>query len=148
MEENWILRAGSQDFARLVDYRDQYQPGARRFDVGERTNFELTPVAIAALEQILEWQVARIAAALAVRTAQIARRATELGLAPIPDHERGPHMLGVRLPASVREHIVPALAEHGCFAAVRGSSLRIAPHLHTIDDDVERLDRALTGSLA
>ena len=148
LEENWILRAGSQDFARLVDYRDQYQPGARRFDVGERTKFELTPMAIAALEQILEWQVPRIAAALAVRTAQIARRATEIGLTPIPDHERGPHMLGVRLPASVRERIVPALAEHGCFAAVRGSSLRIAPHLHTIDDDVERLDRALTGSLA
>ena len=54
LEENWILRAGSEDFARLVDYRDDYQPGARRFDVGQRTKFELTPMAIAALEQILE----------------------------------------------------------------------------------------------
>jgi len=41
LEENWILRAGSEDFARLVDYRDEYQPGARRFDVGQRTKFEL-----------------------------------------------------------------------------------------------------------
>ncbi len=37
LEENWILRSGSEDFARLVDYRDEYQPGARRFDVGQRT---------------------------------------------------------------------------------------------------------------
>ena len=76
LEQNWILRAGSEDFARLVDYRDEYQPGARRFDVGQRTKFELTPMAIAALEQVLDWQVPRIAAALATRTAEIARRAT------------------------------------------------------------------------
>ena len=29
IEQNWIARAGSEDFARLVDYRDDYQPGAR-----------------------------------------------------------------------------------------------------------------------
>ena len=57
LEENWILRAGSEDFARLVDYRDEYQPGARRFDAGARTKFELTPMAIAALEQLLEWEI-------------------------------------------------------------------------------------------
>ncbi len=57
LEENWILRAGSEDFAALVDYRDEYQPGARRFDVGQRTNFEATPMAIAALEQLLAWGI-------------------------------------------------------------------------------------------
>jgi len=148
LEENWILRAGSEDFARLVDYRDEYQPGARRFDVGQRTKFELTPMAIAALEQVLDWQVPRIAAALAVRTAQIATRAQELGLAPLPAGERGPHLLGVRLPDAARERVVPALAEENCFTAVRGASLRIAPHLHITDEDVGRLDRALTSALA
>ena len=52
IEQNWIARAGSEDFARLVDYRDEYQPGARRFDVGQRTEFELVPMAVAALEQL------------------------------------------------------------------------------------------------
>src|SRR5437879_1100783 len=33
LEENWINRAGSEDFARLVDYRDEYRDGARRYDV-------------------------------------------------------------------------------------------------------------------
>ena len=37
LEQNWILRADSEDFARLVDYRDELQPGARRYDVGQRT---------------------------------------------------------------------------------------------------------------
>jgi len=146
LEENWILREGSEDFARLVDYRDEYQPGARRFDVGERTKFELTPMAIAALEQLLEWQVPRVAATLAALTDRIARRASDLEFEPLRAEERGPHMLGVRLPEAIRGHVLPALAEANCYAAVRGGSLRIAPHLHTTDEDVERLFDALASS--
>ena len=101
LEENWILRAGSEDFARLVDYRDEYQPGARRFDVGQRTKFELLPMAIAALEQIVDWRVSCVAGTLAERTSAIARGAAGLGLDAIPDEQRGPHMLGVRLPDRV-----------------------------------------------
>ena len=143
LEQNWIVRAGSEDFAGLVDYRDEYQPGARRFDVGGRTKFELTPMAIAALEQIAEWEVPRIAATLTLRTSEIARRAAGLGLDPVPDEDRGPHMLGLRLPESARDGVLSALKARNCFAALRGSSLRVAPHLHTTDEDVERLFEGL-----
>ncbi len=147
LEENWIARAGSEDFARLVDYRDEYQPGARRFDVGQRTKFELTPMAIAALEQIVEWQVPRVAATLAVRTSELARRATELGLRPMPDEQRGPHLPGARLSEQAGARALSALAERNCFAAMRGTSLRISPHLHTTDEDVERLFDGLAHAI-
>lgn len=147
LEENWIARAGSEDFAGLVDYRDEYQPGARRFDVGQRTKFELTPMAIAALEQVLAWQVQRIAATLAARTSDIARRAAALGLEPLPDAQRAPHMLGVRFPEPIRAGVLPALADANCFAAFRSTSLRISPHLHIGDGDVERLLAALAGAM-
>jgi selenocysteine lyase/cysteine desulfurase len=52
LEQNWIARAGSEDFARLIDYQEAYHPGARRFDVGERSNFALMPAAIAAMVQV------------------------------------------------------------------------------------------------
>jgi selenocysteine lyase/cysteine desulfurase len=143
IEQNWIAREGSEDFARLVDYRDQYQPGARRFDVGQRTDFELVPMAIAALEQLQAWRVPRVATALSGITATIAEHATTLGLHPLPGDQRGPHLLGVRLPDAVRAAVVPALAAASCFAAVRGEVLRIAPHLHVNDADVARLTDAL-----
>lgn len=143
VEQNWILRDGSEDFARLVDYRDEYQPGARRFDVGERTKFELLPMAIAALQQLRTWQIPRIAAALSGLTGTIAAQASELGLDPLPAEQRGSHMLGVRLPESVRSDIVPALSAVNCFAAVRGESLRISPHLHITDTDIGCLMSAL-----
>jgi selenocysteine lyase/cysteine desulfurase len=139
LEENWIARKGSEDFARLVDYRDDYQSGARRFDAGERTKFELVPMAIAALEQILEWEVPRIARALAARTSEIAQRVAELGLDPMPAEGRGPHFLGVRLPEPARARVTPTLAGLGCYAAMRAESLRISPHLHVSDEDVDRL---------
>ena len=145
IEQNWISRADSEDFARLVDYRDEFQPGARRYDVGQRTNFELTPMAVAALEQILDWGVERIAGTLDQRTVQIAARARELGLAPLPDAQRGPHMLGISLPVAARSRTLAALADNRCYAAIRGGSLRIAPHLHITDRDMESLFAGLSS---
>ncbi|MDD7935950.1 aminotransferase class V-fold PLP-dependent enzyme [Actinomycetospora straminea] len=142
IEENWIVREGSEDFARLTEYRDGYQPGARRFDQGQRTLFELTPMAIAAVEQLLSWGVVNIAAALRATTDVIAERLGRIDLQPVA-HPRGPHVLGVDLPAGVRDDVVPALRDAGCFAAVRGSSLRLSPHLHTTGEDIDRLVAAL-----
>ena len=139
LEENWINRAHSEDFAALVDYQDAYLPGARRFDAGQRTKFELIPMAIAALEQILAWQIPDIAATLAQTTVDIARRASSRGLDVAPDRERGPHMLGIGLPEYSRMLAAAELAQAGCYAAFRGNSLRISPHLHTTAQDVERL---------
>ncbi len=148
LEENWIARAGSEDLARLVEYRDEYQPGARRYDVGQRTHFELLPMAIAALEQLRDWRVDRIAEALAGVTGRIAGQASRLGLDPLPADRRGPHLLGLRVPAPLRSGIVARLAADNCFAALRGETLRLAPHLHVTDADVDRLVAALADAIS
>jgi selenocysteine lyase/cysteine desulfurase len=147
IEENWINRAGSEDFAGLVDYVEEYQPGARRFDVGARSSFQLVPMSIAAVELLLEWAPARIAATLARTTAAIAHGAAALGLEPVPAEQRGPHLLGVRLPEAARESALAALSDAGCYASLRGKSLRIAPHLHNTPEEVERLLDALRAAV-
>ena len=147
IEHNWILRKGAEDFSRLVDYSDELQPGARRFDVGARTNFVLTPMANAALEQILEWSVPRIEAALTDVTAAIETGAGELGLTPLAAADRGAHMIGIELPGSATEQSLEALAEKRVYASLRSSWLRVAPHLHTTEADVEQLLGALDAAL-
>jgi selenocysteine lyase/cysteine desulfurase len=146
IEENWIARKDAEQFASLVDYRDEYQAGARRFDQGARTLFELTPMAIAAMTQILEWQVEHIAASLSAITARIESRLTGLGL-DSPTRQRGPHLLGLPLPVGTAEHVTSTLADRGVYAAVRGPALRISPHLHTNDEDIDRLVDALAAAL-
>jgi selenocysteine lyase/cysteine desulfurase len=147
LEENWIARLGAEDFTGLDDYPDEYQPGARRFDMGARTSFNLTPMAIAAIEQLLEWQVPRIAAALEKTTAVLAARAKELGLNPPSRDERAPHILGLYLPEAVRDRALSALTAANCFVGMRGGALRIAPHLHITREDVDRLMGALASVL-
>jgi selenocysteine lyase/cysteine desulfurase len=146
LEENWISRLGSQDFAGLVDYQDRYLPGARRFDVGQRTHFETTPMAVAALRQLLDWQVPRVAATLRRTTGRIEEQVRAMGLT-LTSRDRGPHMLGIRLPAAARERVAAALTEARVFVGVRGSSLRVSPHLWTTGEDVDRLLAVLAGAL-
>ncbi|MFD3681303.1 aminotransferase class V-fold PLP-dependent enzyme [Streptomyces sp. NPDC058613] len=144
LEENWIARQGAQDFTRLVDYRDTYQRGARRFDMGQRTAFELTPMAIAALEQLAAWTVPNIAATLEAVTGRIADAARDLGL-HVPE-PRGPHMLGLQVPEHRRASLLNRLNQACVHVGARGSVLRISPHLHTTDHDIERLLKALEAS--
>jgi selenocysteine lyase/cysteine desulfurase len=147
LEENWALRVGADDFAALVDYQDEYQPGARRFDMGQRPSFGLVPMAIAAIDHLLAWGVPDIAEALGRVTDEIAERARALGLAPPARDERGPHMLGLELPPDAMDRAAGALARNGVVVSVRGRSLRIAPHLHTNAADIDRLFDALRTAL-
>lgn len=143
LEYNWISRGGSEDFSGLVDYRDDYQPGADRFDMGERASFHLMPMAAAALKQILAWGVDGIATTLSARTKEIAERAGRLGLASDPPHLRAGHFLGVRFPGGIRKDLLSDLASRNIYVSVRGSAMRITPHLYNTDEDVDRLFAAL-----
>ena len=139
IEHNWINRAGSEDFSRLVEYRDAFQPGARRFDVGERSNFVLLPMANAALRQVLDWGVANIAEALSGLTARIGDEARKLGMEAVPAKRRAGHMIGLRLGPEAPGDLAAQLAEENVFVSVRGRNLRVSPHLYNTEGDVERL---------
>ena len=143
LEENWINREGSDDFAALVQYSDGYRPGARRFDVGQRTNFGLVPMSLAAFKQLRRWTVAGVGESLRVVTSTIRERAQALGFTTPPNLERGPHMLGLDVPQEQAIALADRLAAQGVVASVRGTSMRIAPHLHTTQSDVDRLLAAL-----
>jgi selenocysteine lyase/cysteine desulfurase len=147
LEHNWIARAGSEDFSGLVAYQDAYQPGARRFDVGERANFGLLPVSIAGLEQLLAWGQPAIAATLAARTAGIVERANRLGLRTLPAPLRAGHLLGLRFADGMPPGLPERLAKERVFVSLRGDSLRVAPHLYNNDADVDRLFGVLERSL-
>jgi selenocysteine lyase/cysteine desulfurase len=148
LEETWYARAGSEDFARLVDYADDYQPGARRYDVGEVANFALVPMAAAALAQIADWGVPRIAATLRGLTDELVGRAAEHGLTAAPAHLRAPHLVGLRLPADADpEALAAALAERHVHVSIRGRSVRVSPHLWTTPADIDRFAGALAAAV-
>ena len=139
IENSWLARAGSENFASLVDYRDEYRAGARRFDMGEFPNFVLAPMAVAALRQILEWKVENIQHTLAALTGLVAREAAKLGCASLPSSHRVNHMIGIRLPGGAPAGLGERLAEAKIFVSIRGDAVRIAPHLYNDESDIEKL---------
>lgn len=146
LEQSWLTRAGSEDFARLVDYRDEYRPGARRFDMGEFPQFVLVPMAMAALGQILAWGVNHIQEAISALTGKIAESAQADGYAVLPPDERCGHMIGIRHPDGVPSELGGLLREARVFVSIRGDSIRIAPHLYNDGNDIERLFKILRAA--
>ncbi|MCC0018483.1 MAG: aminotransferase class V-fold PLP-dependent enzyme [Rhodobiaceae bacterium] len=147
LEESWIGRKGSEDFAGLVDYVSDYQPGAQRFDMGERANFHLMPMLEAALQQLLDWGVSNIAATLGEKTAHIAAEAESLGLTSPPAHARAGHFLGLSRADGLPDNLVKRLAADNVFVSVRGTSIRVTPHLYNDEEDVTRFFAALKKCL-
>ena len=147
LEEGWIARRDADDFAGLVDYTDSYESGARRFDMGERSNFIGVAMANAAMDQIAEWGIDLIAGSLASVTSTIAERVSELDWLTASDDQRSPHLVGIRHPMGLPAGLPEALSDAGISVSVRGDSIRIAPHLHTTDADIERLIQVLKVGL-
>ncbi|MEQ8719557.1 MAG: aminotransferase class V-fold PLP-dependent enzyme [Acidimicrobiales bacterium] len=147
IEFNWISRSDSADFRRLVDYRDGYQPGARRFDVGESANFHTIPALVAALELVLEWGVDEIAATIAARNAEIARWANGFGLTCLDGDERAGHILGISLSDGIPADLVEYLATANVYVSVRGQTLRISPHVYNTGADIDQLIHTLEEAL-
>ncbi|MDP6873741.1 MAG: aminotransferase class V-fold PLP-dependent enzyme [Alphaproteobacteria bacterium] len=147
LEHNWIARQGSEDFAGLVDYKTEYQPGARRFDMGEGANFMALPMAVTAMRQLLQWGVEEIQETLSAMTETIAARAAPLGLSASDPTMRAGHFLGLGFPGEVPAGLPERLGQEGVYVSVRGQSMRVTPHLYNNEADVERLIDVLASAL-
>jgi selenocysteine lyase/cysteine desulfurase len=144
LEESWLTRAGSDNFSQLVDYEDGYAPGMRRFDTSLRSN----PTFIAMLETscrlLLEWQPARIREYLLNIERDSVARLRELGFGVADEAQRGANIFGVLLPAGLdAETCRKRLAEQNIHVSVRGTAVRVSPHVYNDAADLERLAGAL-----
>jgi len=139
LEHNWMNRAGSEDFSRLVDYQDGFQKGARRFDMGEKSNPAQLMGSSEAIKQLLDWGVDNISETLGARNQELANRAQELGLT-VPDvNFRSPHFLGLGFPDGIPPELPSQLVENNVSVSFRGDSMRVTQHLYNTDADVDRL---------
>ncbi|VXC80715.1 Aminotransferase [Oceanicaulis sp. 350] len=146
LEQNWINRSDAQDFTRLTDYRDSYDAGARRFDMGERSNHQLLPAALESLKLINGLGVADIARQCAATSTMIKEGVAPLGLlADIPD--QAAHYLSLSLPGNAPADIAARLREQDIHASQRGPRLRISAHIYNTDEEVGRLVSALKAIL-
>ncbi|GAB3797607.1 hypothetical protein GCM10028868_19110 [Virgibacillus kimchii] len=145
IEHSWITREGGEDFSRLVDYTENFRPGARRYDVGQTSNFTLTPMAIAALKQIISWEVENIEATLESLTDYLAEEAKQIGFYTIEKQFRSAHIIGLQHPDSIPPELAKQLVAQKVYVSIRGSSIRVSPYLYNTKSDIDRFITSISN---
>lgn len=148
LEWNWINRSDSENFHSLVDYRETYQSGARRFDLGGKSQFILVPMFTKALDQVLSWGVENIAETLRDYNQSLHEGIHHLGLKTQKENCRSPHLLGIYEGESrFKDGLAEYLKENKVHVSFRGSSIRVSPYLYNSSRDKERFLQVLEGAL-
>jgi selenocysteine lyase/cysteine desulfurase len=132
-----------------MGYPEDYNTGARRYDMGEVNNFINLPMAIQALSQLITWTPVAIQEYLLPLTEAVATQARIRGWTVPADGRRVGHFIGMVPPAALQDDLVPRLmAEENIHVSQRGKGVRVSPHLFNDMDDIERLFQALDKVLA
>ncbi|MCF6361138.1 MAG: aminotransferase class V-fold PLP-dependent enzyme [Cyclobacteriaceae bacterium] len=139
IEQNWINRKDSENFAGLVNYQEDYQPGAMRYSVGEQSNFILLPMMLEAIKQLNSWGVNNIQQYCKGITEKPLEILKEKGYWVEDIAFRGSHLFGIRKEGLDVEKIKEKLEKHHIFVSIRGSSIRVSPNVYNTEEDLMKL---------
>ena len=147
LDEGWCNRHASEDFTNLINYQDRYQPGALRYDMGERSNFITIPMMGQALREIKNWGVENIQAYCRSLVDPFIESLADTGYQFETSDYRSSHLFGMRLPHdSSLSALQEALKQAKISVSVRGNSVRISPSVYNDAADLEKLYQCLHAS--
>jgi selenocysteine lyase/cysteine desulfurase len=144
LEENWLNRLGSQNFKELVNYVSEYEAGAMRYEMGERSNFITVPMMLTALQQINAWEPQNIQAYCRNLIQESLKILQNQGFWLEDEAYRSSHLFGIRLPEHLSiEKVQAKFQEKQLFVSFRGDAIRVAPHLYNDAGDMAKLVEVL-----
>ncbi|MDA0194858.1 MAG: aminotransferase class V-fold PLP-dependent enzyme [Bacteroidetes bacterium] len=144
IEHSWISRMNSKNFAGLVNYEEHYEAGAIRYDYGERSNFILNAMFLTALQQINVWGVDNIQEYCKWIIEPAVKSLSSLGYTIESVEYRTGHLFGIRLDKDLDlKKVATLLNKNNIQVSVRGSAVRVSPHLYNTHEDMEVLVRCL-----
>jgi len=146
LEENWTNRKGYADFKNLVHYQENYEDGAQRFDMGEKSQMHSLPMVIDALENILAWTPEALSLHCRTWNEQLVERLNEYeDLFHFWDtDQRSPNILGISFEnVDFLEEKKEELISKNIMVSYRGQSMRVSPHIFNTLDQVEKIFEVL-----
>ncbi|MFK7946903.1 MAG: aminotransferase class V-fold PLP-dependent enzyme [Saprospiraceae bacterium] len=140
IEESWMNRFESEQFANLVNYQSRYQPKAQRYQVGEASNFINIPMFLEALKMLNHWGISNIQDYCENITKNTVEILQSKGFIIEDSAYRGHHLIGMRMPEHLSvDAIRQQLAEAKISVSIRGNAIRIAPNVYNDEMDLEKL---------
>jgi selenocysteine lyase/cysteine desulfurase len=145
LEESWVNRIKSDDFKELNNYQSQYREGAYRYNVGQQANFILNPMLQTAVQQLIAWGPENIQAYCKNLVAAPLTELKKLGYWVEDEDFRASHLFGIALPKHVAiNDITEKLTKQNIRISLRGSMLRISPHVYNEPANMQALVAALS----
>ncbi len=140
IENNWMNHVGSEDFRNLVNYNYNLKPKAVRYDVGESSNFILTPMLTESLQQLLQWKPENIQEYCKHISKGPLDTLAKAGYFIEEPNYRTHHLFGIYLPdVSQMESIQKKIKDLGIFVSYRGNAIRVSCHLYNTQEELEKL---------
>ncbi|GAB5409445.1 MAG: aminotransferase class V-fold PLP-dependent enzyme [Balneolaceae bacterium] len=144
VEENWINRFESENFANLVNYNDRYQPGALRYEVGEHSNFILVPMMLEAIKSLNSWGVENIKTYCDDLVSEPISKLKKAGFFIEDQEYRVSNLFGIRLGKDHNmDEIKQKLTRENIFISYRGDAIRVSPNVYNDSEDLATLVKAL-----
>lgn len=147
IEQNWINRLHSEDFANLVNYQDKYEEGSMRFGMGQQSNFIANPMLIAAIKQIRSWGTGNIQEYCSSIIDPALDEVKDMGLFVEDADSRGNHLFGIKFPEEKMETLAKSLKANRVSVSTRGAFIRVSPHVYNDERDIKKLVKALKEAL-
>ncbi len=144
VEESWMHREESDNFAKLIRYERAYKPKAQRYNMGEHSNFILMPMLEDSLTQILDWGVENIQNYCQTITQKPIEALQELGCKIENEAYRASHLLGIELPQYIdNQSFTDKLLAKKIIISNRGVAIRVSQNVYNTEDDLWMLEEVL-----
>jgi len=149
LEESWMNRTNSQDFANLTNYDHEYTEESGRYNVGEMSNFILLPMLNEALKQLNEWTVPEIERYCHELTIPLYEYLKSRNVVLEDERYASHHLFGLKLPSDIDGELLKSnLLTNKMSVSNRGGYLRVSVNVFNTPEDIKKLIEVLESSIS
>ena len=148
IEESWMNRTNAMEFSKITEYDTTYKPDSSRYNVGQTSNFLLTPILIEGLKQIQKWGVLQIHNYCFSLFSEIKNELSPIGVGFEENDYIYPHLFSLKLPNRVSpEAMKTNLEKNKIYVSLRGSYIRVSLNVFNNINDIDALKNCIQKKL-
>ena len=146
IEESLVNIKDSKVFSQLVNYKDSYGDLAKRYNVGQQSNFINIPMLNQGIKQLNTWGVNNIQ--------EYCKNITKEGLKTIDknkiwyeeDDYRAWHLFGL-FPKKNLKKILKKIREKNIHISLRGETIRVSPNVYNNKRELEKFFNTISKNI-
>ena len=140
IEESWMNRSNAMNFSSITEYDINYKPGSARYNVGQTSNFMISPILLEGLNQINQWGTTNIQAYCQMLSNYLKESLTPMGVEFEKENYFYPHLFSLKLPNNINPEIVKSQLENkNIYVSLRGSYIRVSINVFNQKENLDAL---------